>query len=89
MRLIRVTAGVSDPLDRPGQMIVEAGQRRAVERAEAQHHALLVRLHAIDAAGEPQRHDGEADQREAAPAGEPPARDRRRAGSGCRPGAGR
>ena len=55
-------------------MVVEAGQRGAVERAEAQHHALLVRLHAIDAAGEPQRHDGEADQREAAPAGEAPAR---------------
>ena len=53
---------------------MQAGQRGAVEGAEAQHHALFVRLHAIEAAGEPQRHDAEADQREAAAAGEAAAR---------------
>ena len=76
MRLMRVTAGRQHALDRPGQVVVQAGQRGAVEGAEAQHHALLVRLHAIEAAGEPERHDDQRDQRQAAPAGEP-----RRAGT--------
>ena len=72
MRLMRVTAGSRTRLDRPGQVVVQAGQRGAVERAEAQHDALLVRLHAIDAAGQPQRHDGEPIRARPRPPVKPP-----------------
>src|SRR5690606_18083578 len=40
-----------------GQMIVEAGLGGAGPLAEAQHHALLVRLDLVDPAREPQEKD--------------------------------
>ena len=52
---MRVTGGQQHGLDRPGQVVVQPRQRGAVIGAEAQHHALLVRLHAVEAAGQPER----------------------------------
>ena len=68
MRLMRVTLGVSDALDRRRQVIVEAGLGRAVVGAEAQHDADLVGQHAVEAARQPQHDD----------------RDERRSRSRCR-----
>ena len=55
-------------LDRPGPVVVQAGRGAAVIGAEAQHHAFLVRLHAVDAAAEPHQEQQADEHREAAPA---------------------
>ena len=84
MRLTRVT-GSPHRLDRPGQVVVQTRAGGAGEGAEAQHHALLVRLHAIEAAGEPDHDDRDAEQSQAAAAAEaPPGRPARRHGQAGR-----
>ena len=59
-----------------------------VERAEAQHHALLVRLHAIEAAGQPQCRDADGDQGSPRPPVKRPARAAAKQGAniGLQPG---
>src|SRR5208283_2385699 len=59
------------PLDRPRPVPVQSGAGAVNIGAEAQHHTLLVRLHAINTAGEPECDDGQAEQRQAASAAGP------------------
>src|SRR5262249_4594203 len=56
-------------LDRIGQMIIEAWLRELRELAEAQHHSLLVGLHAVEAGEHPECDRGD-NQEHAAPAAE-------------------
>src|SRR5581483_4144220 len=62
--------GQQDLLDRPGQVPVQAGVGAVAVGAETQHDAEFVRLHAVEAAGEPQQDDGDADQQQRPAAGE-------------------
>ena len=61
-RLERVTLGVEHGLDRRGEVPVEARLGGLGPLAEAQHHALLVRLHAIEAARQPDRDQDQRDR---------------------------
>ena len=51
--------GLVDGLDGSGQRVMGAGAFGAVVLAEAQHHALLVRVDDIDARQEPQAHQAQ------------------------------
>src|SRR6185437_13352037 len=66
-------AGQVDGLDRPGQVPVQAGRRPVSIGAEARHDALLVWLHPIEPAGDPQGDHRKAQQRQSPPAAEPAA----------------
>ena len=66
-----VTLGVSTRLDRGRQMVVEAGLRRAVVCAEAQHDALLVGQDPVEAARQPQHDNDGNDEPDPGRAAEP------------------
>ena len=57
--------------DRPGDVPMQTGRRPIVIGAETQNHALLVGLHAIEAAGDPKHDDRQQQQNQATAVGEP------------------